>query len=281
MFLKCKSGCITRSKGPPCAAHLGLCTCPSLCLGGPLSPERQRAHHIAPLGRFPDYLAFHPELSRPPGDRSASCLPLGPASVSPAPCTGHTRAAAQETRPDLGARCQAAPRPHPPPATPALQLPGWPDFPGPCGGGWLASCCLATRPHSGSPPRPQVVKRVLAQTSSGGFCGNDGFMHMTLASLPFGGVGRCPQSPAFSCCSWTEGTPTPPSCRNLPDLSLHVHMEVDPRGHHLGFLAPLSSRSLGHHRFSHQRHGFESAHQLTRGGLTCSLYSTGRLRTAP
>uniref|UniRef100_A0A8C9D562 aldehyde dehydrogenase [NAD(P)(+)] n=1 Tax=Panthera leo TaxID=9689 RepID=A0A8C9D562_PANLE len=36
----------------------------------------------------------------------------------------------------------------------------------------------------------QVVKRVLAQTSSGSFCGNDGFMHLTLASLPFGGVGR-------------------------------------------------------------------------------------------
>ncbi|TEA11757.1 hypothetical protein DBR06_SOUSAS6910248 [Sousa chinensis] len=35
----------------------------------------------------------------------------------------------------------------------------------------------------------QVVKRVLAQTSSGGFCGNDGFVHMTVASLPFGGVG--------------------------------------------------------------------------------------------
>ncbi|XP_060014362.1 aldehyde dehydrogenase family 3 member B1 isoform X2 [Lagenorhynchus albirostris] len=35
----------------------------------------------------------------------------------------------------------------------------------------------------------QVVKRVLAQTSSGGFCGNDGFMHMTVASLPFGGAG--------------------------------------------------------------------------------------------
>ncbi|XP_006893308.1 PREDICTED: aldehyde dehydrogenase family 3 member B1 isoform X2 [Elephantulus edwardii] len=35
----------------------------------------------------------------------------------------------------------------------------------------------------------QVVKRVLAGTSSGGFCGNDGFMHMTLATLPFGGVG--------------------------------------------------------------------------------------------
>uniref|UniRef100_A0A8C9P4G4 Aldehyde dehydrogenase domain-containing protein n=1 Tax=Spermophilus dauricus TaxID=99837 RepID=A0A8C9P4G4_SPEDA len=40
-------------------------------------------------------------------------------------------------------------------------------------------------------------QRVLAQTSSGGFCGNDGFMHMTLASLPFGGVGRCPRSPAL------------------------------------------------------------------------------------
>lgn len=35
----------------------------------------------------------------------------------------------------------------------------------------------------------QVVRRVLAGTSSGGFCGNDGFMHMTLSSLPFGGVG--------------------------------------------------------------------------------------------
>ncbi|XP_020028051.2 aldehyde dehydrogenase family 3 member B1 isoform X1 [Castor canadensis] len=35
----------------------------------------------------------------------------------------------------------------------------------------------------------QVVREVLARTSSGGFCGNDGFMHMTLASLPFGGVG--------------------------------------------------------------------------------------------
>ncbi|XP_044895564.1 aldehyde dehydrogenase family 3 member B1 isoform X4 [Felis catus] len=36
----------------------------------------------------------------------------------------------------------------------------------------------------------QVVKRVLAQTSSGSFCGNDGFMHLTLDSLPFGGVAR-------------------------------------------------------------------------------------------
>ncbi|CAK6449812.1 unnamed protein product [Pipistrellus nathusii] len=37
--------------------------------------------------------------------------------------------------------------------------------------------------------RSQVVKQVLARTSSGGFCGNDGFMHLILASLPFGGVG--------------------------------------------------------------------------------------------
>ncbi|KAM7085709.1 aldehyde dehydrogenase family 3 member B1 isoform 2-T2 [Molossus nigricans] len=35
----------------------------------------------------------------------------------------------------------------------------------------------------------QVVKQVLAQTSSGGYCGNDGFMHLILHSLPFGGVG--------------------------------------------------------------------------------------------
>ncbi|KAF6104518.1 hypothetical protein HJG60_011423 [Phyllostomus discolor] len=35
----------------------------------------------------------------------------------------------------------------------------------------------------------QVVQQVLQRTSSGGFCGNDGFMHLTLASLPFGGVG--------------------------------------------------------------------------------------------
>lgn len=41
---------------------------------------------------------------------------------------------------------------------------------------------------------PQVIKQVLARTSSGGFCGNDGFMHMTLSSLPFGGVGRWLQS---------------------------------------------------------------------------------------
>ncbi|KAF6333457.1 hypothetical protein mRhiFer1_008206 [Rhinolophus ferrumequinum] len=36
----------------------------------------------------------------------------------------------------------------------------------------------------------QVVKQVLARTSSGTFGGNDGFMFMTLSSLPFGGVGN-------------------------------------------------------------------------------------------
>ncbi|KAI3360309.1 hypothetical protein L3Q82_014619 [Scortum barcoo] len=34
-----------------------------------------------------------------------------------------------------------------------------------------------------------VVKTVLEKTSSGGFCSNDGIVHMTLPSLPFGGVG--------------------------------------------------------------------------------------------
>ncbi|XP_046894994.1 aldehyde dehydrogenase family 3 member B1 isoform X2 [Hypomesus transpacificus] len=34
-----------------------------------------------------------------------------------------------------------------------------------------------------------VVKNVLENTSSGGFCSNDGIVHMTLPGLPFGGVG--------------------------------------------------------------------------------------------
>nr|XP_056708008.1 aldehyde dehydrogenase family 3 member B1-like [Euleptes europaea] len=36
---------------------------------------------------------------------------------------------------------------------------------------------------------PQTVNRVLDCTSSGGFCGNDDLMHMSLVSLPFGGIG--------------------------------------------------------------------------------------------
>ncbi|KAF7200890.1 aldehyde dehydrogenase family 3 member B1 isoform X1 [Nothobranchius furzeri] len=34
-----------------------------------------------------------------------------------------------------------------------------------------------------------VVKMVMENTSSGGFCSNDGIVHMTLPGLPFGGVG--------------------------------------------------------------------------------------------
>ncbi|NWY07893.1 AL3B1 dehydrogenase, partial [Nothoprocta ornata] len=36
----------------------------------------------------------------------------------------------------------------------------------------------------------KVVNQVLERTSSGGFCGNDTLMHMTLTSLPFGGIGE-------------------------------------------------------------------------------------------
>ncbi|XP_056143441.1 aldehyde dehydrogenase family 3 member B1 isoform X2 [Lampris incognitus] len=37
--------------------------------------------------------------------------------------------------------------------------------------------------------KSSVVTKVLEQTSSGGFCSNDGIVHMTLPGLPFGGVG--------------------------------------------------------------------------------------------
>ncbi|NWT53684.1 AL3B1 dehydrogenase, partial [Erythrocercus mccallii] len=36
----------------------------------------------------------------------------------------------------------------------------------------------------------KVVNQVLERTSSGGFCGNDTLMHLTLTSLPFGGIGN-------------------------------------------------------------------------------------------
>uniref|UniRef100_A0A8B9PIV0 Aldehyde dehydrogenase n=1 Tax=Apteryx owenii TaxID=8824 RepID=A0A8B9PIV0_APTOW len=36
----------------------------------------------------------------------------------------------------------------------------------------------------------KVLRRVLEQTSSGGFCANDTMMQMTLTSLPFGGIGH-------------------------------------------------------------------------------------------
>lgn len=37
----------------------------------------------------------------------------------------------------------------------------------------------------------KAINTVLEKTSSGGFCSNDGILHMTLPGLPFGGVGRC------------------------------------------------------------------------------------------
>ncbi|XP_069485033.1 aldehyde dehydrogenase family 3 member B1-like [Ambystoma mexicanum] len=39
-------------------------------------------------------------------------------------------------------------------------------------------------------PDSKVIDAMLDRTSSGGFCGNDGMMHMTLPSLPFGGIGH-------------------------------------------------------------------------------------------
>lgn len=39
--------------------------------------------------------------------------------------------------------------------------------------------------------RLKIVTRVLERTSSGGFCSNDGIIHPTLPSFPFGGVGGC------------------------------------------------------------------------------------------
>lgn len=38
----------------------------------------------------------------------------------------------------------------------------------------------------------QAVKRMIAETSSGGVTVNDVLMHYTLCSLPFGGVGEAP-----------------------------------------------------------------------------------------
>uniref|UniRef100_A0A8C7A3W1 Aldehyde dehydrogenase domain-containing protein n=1 Tax=Nothoprocta perdicaria TaxID=30464 RepID=A0A8C7A3W1_NOTPE len=43
----------------------------------------------------------------------------------------------------------------------------------------------------------KVLQRVLEHTSSGGFCGNDTVMHMTLPALPFGGIGMA--TPASRC----------------------------------------------------------------------------------
>lgn len=39
---------------------------------------------------------------------------------------------------------------------------------------------------------PQLIKRMIDGTSSGGVTANDVIMHFTLSSLPFGGVGKSP-----------------------------------------------------------------------------------------
>jgi hypothetical protein len=48
---------------------------------------------------------------------------------------------------------------------------------------------------------PQVVNQVLERTSSGTFAGNEGFIYLTLPSLPLGGVGESLLSPT------TQSTP--------------------------------------------------------------------------
>jgi len=56
----------------------------------------------------------------------------------------------------------------------------------------------------------QVVNQVLERTSSGGFCGNDTLMHVTLPSLPFGGIGRS-KSPNLPSVSQVGSHPRSPS----------------------------------------------------------------------
>ena len=55
---------------------------------------------------------------------------------------------------------------------------------------WPLACCHFLN-HGNCIFDFQVVKNVLENTSSGGFCSNDGIVHMTLPGLPFGGVGKC------------------------------------------------------------------------------------------
>lgn len=80
-----------------------------------------------------------------------------------------------------------------------------------------------------------MVKRVLERTSSGGFCANDTIMHMTIPSLPFGGIGtpiprngvlRDPPSPlnpapAGSCLLPGESCPEPFQLYHHPPPPTH------------------------------------------------------------
>lgn len=70
------------------------------------------------------------------------------------------------------------------------------------------------------PRRPQVVKQVLAQTSSGNFGGNEGFMYVTLWSMPMGGVGEpCPTPGKPVWVLQTQKSPVLPSFTANVDLS--------------------------------------------------------------
>lgn len=123
--------------------------------------------------------------STSPGGGWVSRLPCQPESVSAAACVDHTqgRLKTHVSSADVGVAGYSS----------ADMVASDPAMgPGTLRGPGRAPAALL--PASPLLP-PQVVKRVLAQTSSGGFCGNDGFMHLTLASLPFGGVGRCCLSP--------------------------------------------------------------------------------------
>lgn len=40
----------------------------------------------------------------------------------------------------------------------------------------------------------QLIKRVIAETSSGALLANDCLVHFTVSALPFGGVGKCAAS---------------------------------------------------------------------------------------
>ncbi|KAB1251328.1 Aldehyde dehydrogenase family 3 member B1 [Camelus dromedarius] len=105
----------------------------------------------------------------------------------------------------------------------------WPVTPSP----------TATSSHSGVASDPAVVKRVLAQTSSGGFCGNDGFMHMTLSSLPFGGVGRCRGMGSYHCKFSSTPSPTtvPACCAPWVEKLRHPLPTTSPRNLRLLLLA--------------------------------------------
>ena len=85
---------------------------------------------------------------------------------------------------------------------------------------------------------PQLIKRMIDGTSSGGVTGNDVIMHFMLSSLPFGGVGEAPPS----CCPESPSGPSPPShpqgcfpvCNGLQFAASLVCGSSSDAGHVLG-----------------------------------------------